>query len=402
MTDLQYSVLNTSAIDTADLIYVDQNLDLHPEFSSTHPRPETTHPPGTIHVSRPRQQRQRVTTEEIKSLARVIFLKKGRGLTYKDLLKGRYKRADTPEQAQYLLQYHKKKRSLHANSPMTIPQRYFSTTEDVELAASISKKTTHPEVSGAKSPAAYRGEEANQAQRQYEGEQEEEAIKAQNFAHAVELAASKWSGRQWEMHNIRLDLKLPPEAYHHAGLSKIIPQNTNQKAKKIEAIVDGYVVPILIYPNGRVVIWIGRTEKPFPISLNSSERTTSSLTALAAQIRRVLCVYLSDVHNKIVPPVHLWRLMQADLNTDIRTTVRNYLGMVDVQLERAEDVLLGIYKKMLEERDQDHHLYIRVEGRAYQFRGGAPLNDLVGSTVIFATERIQKELGKAAEVFTAR
>jgi uncharacterized protein (UPF0303 family) len=78
-----------------------------------------------------------------------------------------------------------------------------------------------------------------------------------------------------------------------------------------------------------------------------------------------------------------------------------YFNTVNMQPEMADNILLGVYRKMLQkQRDKEDRAYIRVEAREYQFSGGgAPVNESVGFEVTSAVCKFQKKLTRAAEVF---
>ena len=75
----------------------------------------------------------------------------GKGITYKDLLKPKYRLANTIKQAQRILRYHKNKGNLFTNNTKTIPQEYFSSPEDAQFAQmknNLEKSSIHTEPMG--------------------------------------------------------------------------------------------------------------------------------------------------------------------------------------------------------------------------------------------------------------
>jgi hypothetical protein len=81
-------------------------LNLNSEESSTYNQPPTTHIQQR-HTCKP------ATAEDIQTLAGTKFQNTDKGLTYKDLLRPGYKRANTAKQAQYILQYHLKRGNIY-------------------------------------------------------------------------------------------------------------------------------------------------------------------------------------------------------------------------------------------------------------------------------------------------
>jgi hypothetical protein len=175
-------------------------------------------------------------------------------------------------------------------------------------------------------------------------------------------------------------------------------QPTQQKPRTLRIKVDRFIVTILIYHNGRAVATIGTREQPIPIS-DVPGHVSTSLTALAGEIRSTLCNILAHSGgNRIVPPVHEWRLMHIDLNTDVRVSANTYadLAINSAQLELADKVFLGVYRTMTDKLDRDHHRYARVEDRNHQFkaegRNGTPLDDTVGQVVTSAVENFRRQI----------
>ena len=94
----------------------------------------------------------RPTKAEIERVTNLKFEStNGKGITYKDLLKPKYRLANTIKQAQRILRYHKNKGNLFTNNIKAIPQEYFSSPEDAQLAQmkkDIEKSSIHTEPIG--------------------------------------------------------------------------------------------------------------------------------------------------------------------------------------------------------------------------------------------------------------
>ena len=366
------------------------------EESSTRPQQETTHPPQFLHVKEQPKSSQlspRVTTEDIQNIANAIFEKKGRGITFKDLICGKHKRVDTAKQAKNILHYHKKRGTLYTNPSITIPQQYFLSKADAEesvryyknntkVTNSKDKSSTHPHPTGVR---AFPTDLTTVIDER----------KADNLAEALDRLAEDTGGKlPIGFHNIRIHLALPPEyaseAYNER-LAHVRESNTREKSKRVNAVIDGFKVELLFYPKGKVVIMVPCSDRPFPIHLDSPEQVTSDFNSFVAQIRRIIVTHLSDHRGRIVPPIHssAWRLVHGDLNWDIPTTMLSYLGMDGIQITKASDAILRIYRKRVRgER------YVRVEEGVHRFtkdvKGG--FDNSVGFSIIEAAKRAQKQL----------
>jgi hypothetical protein len=128
-----------------DLVYVvEQNVvgNIPNKESSTHPPAKITYPQRIIHgILQQKQKRQYNRARAVQSIANDKFERTGKGLTYWDLYKDRrYKLVSTDKQARNTLYYAKNAGFLHTSPVMTIPQQYFATKDQAELAAI---KNTH-------------------------------------------------------------------------------------------------------------------------------------------------------------------------------------------------------------------------------------------------------------------
>jgi hypothetical protein len=412
MTSANTITTSTTANDNnnPDFIYVEQNLKTLSELSSIHPQQQTTHPSQLLHVLEPCQvsnyhhQQQQVTTQDIQSIANDIFERKGRGITYLDLIKGRYKCVDTNKQAQNILYYHKKRGNLYTDSSVTIPQQYYLK-QDAEYAAAIQYKkynhigesSTHPHPTGVNTSTTHLINQLTDPQ-----QQEIIAIqdrKADSITEAIELIVRDTKGHlPVGIHNIRLSLRIQPQyaaEVYYERLSHIPESGTKERSKKISTIIDGFKVDAFFYPNKnrQIVIIVSCSERPFPIGLNSPDRVSSDFTSFVAQIRRFICSHLSDYRGRMVPPIHNanhWRILHADINWDIPVTTLQYLGMDGLQITKVDDIVQRIYRKRINGKR-----FIRVEEGVRSFPqgvGAAAIDNSIGETLIEAAKEAKKKL----------
>lgn len=376
--DLQ---LRVSAAPT-DQISISERVSYILKPASTPPPSKSTLPQQVIQLLQPQEAHRKVTCEDIQDLANTKYQSTGKGLIYKDLLKGYYKRAHTPKQAQNILKYHKKKGNLHSNIPITIPQEYFYTKDHAMLAATTNKRSTLPDPTGV----GY----ATHALAELEDQ------KAESLYEAIDLAARYCNaGIPTGLHNIRVHVTLnnPAEAYHerldyHNNPHVFYTLHAN-KEKRIETQIDSYLVQASVFPSGKVVIAIPCSDKPFPITMSNSAQTTSDFNALIAQIRYFLVDCFRDFRGSIVPPIHsaAWRLVHADINWDIPTTALNFLKINDIQITKVNDIILRVYKKMLNAKT-----YVRVEEGTHAFKNIPIGTDAIGPTLVSAAEQAAQRL----------
>jgi hypothetical protein len=356
------------------------------------------------------QQRQRpsfflhswVTTQHIQTIANDIFERKGRGITFRDLISGKHKCVDSAKQAQNILYYHKKRGTLCTSSHhRTRPRQYYLSAQDAEEAVInykkrnnnndlLNKSSTHNHLTGVKHSIMATDLEEKMSTTLVEDK------KADNLAEVIDRIAEHTHGElPVGLHNIRIHLDLPKEyakETYYERLHYIKSSGTREKAKKVEALIDGFKLQLLFYPNNKVVIMVPCSDRPFPISLDSPDRLTSDFISFVAQIRRVIVSYLSDMRGRIVPPIHhpSWRLIHADMNWDVPATMLNYLGMDGgIQVIKAGEAVLRVYRKRLKNGER----FIRVEEGVHLFRSASSsFNWSIGQTIVEAAIGARKKL----------
>lgn len=198
------------------------------------------------------------STEDIQRLADLKFESTGKGLTYKDLLKPKYRYANTVKQAQRILRYYKNTGKLYTNSTKTVPQQYFCSKQDVQLARrnnDIEKFCIHSQPLGVvdSNDSTVDNNIDNDStvvdSTPFEIGDNEEIAKADALTRAILNAAN--GAVPIGIHDIHIHVNLPTqyvdEVYNNR-LADVPPQQTRQRAKRIEARIDGYLVTCLFYP----------------------------------------------------------------------------------------------------------------------------------------------------------
>jgi hypothetical protein len=205
------------------------------------------------------------------------------------------------------------------------------------------------------------------------------------------------------MHDIHIHVNLPSEyanEVYENRLANVPPQNTKQRAKRIQKRIDDYLVTCLIYPkSSKAIITIPCSDKQFPLSpfLDDDNTLTAEFNDFVGQIRAFLATSLSDTKGIIVPPIHSsrWRFIQADLAWDTPISIQEYRVMCNIQLKTWNGVRLQLYRKRME----GGHYYARVEERFHQFstkdgNKSTSFNSNIGSTIKDAVKNAQEEIIK--------
>jgi hypothetical protein len=117
------------------------------------------------------------------------------------------------------------------------------------------------------------------------------------------------------IHKLQLQLSINSELYHDVkhefnkyNRGKMHLERIGSQAKGIPN------VKYLIYPNGRVLVYIACSDTPFKLE---TDNDVSFLFAFQGQVRDRLLHALSDVRERFVPSIMDWRLLECDMNKDI-------------------------------------------------------------------------------------
>jgi hypothetical protein len=115
------------------------------------------------------------------------------------------------------------------------------------------------------------------------------------------------------------------------------------KAKQHQERIGKAVVKYLLYPNGKVMVFIACSNNPFKLE---DEGYESILYSFLGQVRDRLLYLVTDPHERIVPPVTNWVLTGCDINKDVTVSDILQLTAVNIQLKNANRVF-RIYIKSL-------------------------------------------------------
>ena len=141
------------------------------------------------------------------------------------------------------------------------------------------------------------------------------------------------------IHNLRLKIRLSRQSYHEI----LIQSHRENKSKEFEEIIGEYRINYLIYPNGTVVVSTKNSNNPLRLN---SELDMSRIFAFFGQVRDRLIYILSDIHERLVPDIMQWELIQCDINKDI--PVSDWLQMTGLKIQISHlDHLFRIYIKSM-------------------------------------------------------
>src|SRR6476469_9308072 len=108
-------------------------------------------------------------------------------------------------------------------------------------------------------------------------------------------------------------------------------------------------IHFLSTPNGTVEIAVKSSDTPFRLETDEDE---SVIFSFLGQVRDRLLYHLSDIRERLTPPIMDWILKACDLNKDVEIDDTCQLTLPDIQLKQADRVF-RLYIKSL----QDNAVY---------------------------------------------
>ncbi len=139
----------------------------------------------------------------------------------------------------------------------------------------------------------------------------------------------------------KLQLQLTFESRYYNDIQKSCSQYN--KSKQHEEKIGSAVVKYLVYPNGKVMVFVACSNNPFKLEYETDE---SILHSFLGQVRDRLLYVMSDPQEHIVPHITEWRLVGCDINKDIEVTNMLQLTAIDIQIKHADRVF-RVYIKSL-------------------------------------------------------
>jgi hypothetical protein len=142
----------------------------------------------------------------------------------------------------------------------------------------------------------------------------------------------------------KLQLQLSLESGYYIDIQKTCSKYN--KSKQHEEKIGTAVVKYLVYPNGKIMVFVGCSNSPFKLEDEADE---SILYSFLGQVRDRLLYLVTDPHERIVPPIIKWILTGCDINKDITVTDMLQLSAINIQLKDADRVF-RIYIKSLSDK----------------------------------------------------
>src|SRR5262249_19086109 len=115
------------------------------------------------------------------------------------------------------------------------------------------------------------------------------------------------------------------------------------KAKQHEEKIGTSIVKYLVYPNGKIMVFVACSNNPLKLEDEADE---SILYSFLGQVRDRLLYLVTDPHERIVPPIIKWVLTGCDINKDIAVADILQLSAINIQLKDAGKVF-RLYIKSL-------------------------------------------------------
>lgn len=145
---------------------------------------------------------------------------------------------------------------------------------------------------------------------------------------------------------MQLELSINPAGYHDLNRNSDKANKAKLHEERIGKAKGKPNVRYLIYPNGKLMVYIACSDNPFKLETEADE---SVLFAFFGQVRDRLLYLLSDVRESIVPSLMNWRVVQCDINKDVEVNDRMQLTLPDIQLIHADQVF-RLYIKSLHDK----------------------------------------------------
>ncbi len=162
-----------------------------------------------------------------------------------------------------------------------------------------------------------------------------EHAKAQNFLDALLLLRFTSP----HIHNLHILLSIDREYY--PTIEK--QSRSSNKGKLYEECIGKANVKYTYYPNGKVEILVACSRNPFRVETDSD---VSILFSFLGQVKELLLIQLSDIRERMAPPITKWKLVQCDINNDVEITDKTHVTLPDIQVESADRVFRWYIKNL--------------------------------------------------------
>jgi hypothetical protein len=278
--------------------------------------------------------RKYVKQEQIEETAIQKYRSNGHGITFRDIMTEFS--ISKKSNAQRMLKFSHAKNILFTGNDLmsegivlltnTNPQQYFPSSVKAQIIENLSKRKNVLVNPTGVCPSKHHLSNALEAQ------------KAQNFLDIlVRLPfAPKY------IHKLLLILSIYKEYY--ITLKRIARQIN--KAKIYEERIGRTLTTYTYSPNGTVEIAVACSDNPFRLE---NDDDVAILFSFFGQVKDRMLYHLSDLRERIVPPIIDWCLKQCDVNKDIEISDKMQFTLPDIQLRYAGRVFRA-YVKLLGEK----------------------------------------------------
>ncbi|MGA9151851.1 MAG: hypothetical protein WBZ36_14835 [Candidatus Nitrosopolaris sp.] len=138
------------------------------------------------------------------------------------------------------------------------------------------------------------------------------------------------------IHKLQLRLSIDPRYYN--DIEKVCSEHNGEK--QYEERIGTAFVKYSVYPTGTTMVYVACSNNPFKLE------DEITLYSFLGQVRDRLLYFVTDPHERTVPPLTEWILTGWDINKDIAVTDMLQLSAPNIQLKEASRVF-RIYIKSL-------------------------------------------------------
>jgi hypothetical protein len=275
---------------------------------------------------------KRISKKKIEELAIQKYRTCGQGIDFSDVMKFDCSKT----KAQRILKDCCGQRILFRSPKRTSPQRYYPSVLKGDIFEKLKQKGTVPiELTEVISSKALLSEITSSDVNSKTPLSNLEERRAQNLLDIL----SSFGRCPLYIHKLHLQVALEP-IYYTDIQKNCLKYN---RAKQHEEKIGKAVVKYLVYPNGKVMVFVACSNNPFKLEDEADE---SILYSFLGQVRDRLLYLVTDPHERIVPPIIMWILTGCDINKDVTVSDMLQLSAINIQLKDA-DRMFRLYIKSL-------------------------------------------------------
>lgn len=278
-----------------------------------------------ITLLEPRVQKRRyLKREQLIIFAESIYKNTGRGTTVRDLIK--YNLVNHKMQGQLLLKHAVRSKTLFTLQRRR-PQWYYPISLKSEISKDFMSKITPKQVTEL-----------------YPIENQSTILSKTDINSMINQTLTGYVLPMMPVsllyiHKLQLKTKLTPQTY----MELPVTADRHNKAKKYEEHIGNSRITYLFYPNGTVMASIESSNNPLKLE---TELDRSHILTFLGQVRDRLIIIVCDSHEKIVPKILDWGLIECDVNKDIH--VSDWFQVIGLKMQVSHlDHLFRVYIKSM-------------------------------------------------------